>query len=986
MPQQIAGLYEIHRKIGSGGGGIVYLGWHVRLKTQIVLKADKRSLDTAPQKLRREVDMLKKLKNTYIPQVYDFVEEDGVVYTVMDFIEGESLDKILQRGEKPSQPQVIQWACQLLEALVYLHEQSPHGILHGDIKPANIMLRPGGDICLIDFNIALVLGENGAVKVGRSRGYASPEHYGIGYAPTQPTEKRKKKHPKGRRRRRYKENGSDDTEIMEETETMTETQSMEEHGPFLSKMSSSTGGQNQVTLDARSDIYSLGATLYHLLSGKRPEQDALIVEPLGKEFCSPQVSKIIQKAMAPSAAMRYLSAKEMLDAFRGLYKNDPRVIRHRRWSFVSAAFFSLLFLAGGGCTFIGLKQMEQVQEMFALAEYSANSLAQGDVFDAVELALQAFPEEKQIFSVPAAAPVQKALTDALGVYDLSDGFKVVDSIKLPSAPFALTASPKGSRFAAVYAYEAAVYDRESGRCLAVLLLEKSALSDVKFLNENRLLYAGADGVSAYDLEKKKTLWTGERATSLALSGDGQIAAAVNRNEDFAVLYQTDNGEKIGKCSFDGQHLPIAENDIFAHPGDFVFALNHDGSRLAVSFDGGGLTVFDWKNRDNDLILYGKDSSKNTGFAGGFCGSYFAFAANREEKSLFGIVDAKNALYLGGHESQTPYCLQVSEKGIALANGNLLVSFDPKTLEEKELAYTDKENITAFSFDGNYALVATDGPGFALFDRGAKRILSESSQMGYDFPVLAGPFVVLGNRNEPFLRMLKRESHEEAVFLSYDARYDHDEARVSQDGKTVVLFSNRSFRVYDLQENLLTEVILPDAEQIYDQQFRRAGEDSWLEVIWYDGTVRCYRAADGTLLSEVEGVPPDRDLEEEFYTDRYRIHSSLHGAPEVYDRETDRKIGILEEDAYLTYVTQVGEWVVTEYINTEGKRYGLLLDKDLQVIACMPGLCDIVGETLIFDDKSGNLRQCRLYSLQELKELGEAYRRENAEKGKERKGE
>ena len=203
---------------------------------------------------------------------------------------------------------------------------------------------------------------------------------------------------------------------------------------------------------------------------------------------------------------------------------------------------------------------------------------------------------------------------------------------------------------------------------------------------------------------------------------------------------------------------------------------------------------------------------------------------------------------------------------------------------------------------------------------------------------------------------------------------------------MVLFSNRSFRVYDLQENLLTEVILPDAEQIYDQQFRRAGEDSWLEVIWYDGTVRCYRAADGTLLSEVEGVPPDRDLEEEFYTDRYRIHSSLHGAPEVYDRETDRKIGILEEDAYLTYVTQVGEWVVTEYINTEGKRYGLLLDKDLQVIACMPGLCDIVGETLIFDDKSGNLRQCRLYSLQELKELGEAYRRENAEKGKERKGE
>ena len=84
MPQIIAGLYEIEKRIGAGGGGIVYLGRHIRLNKQIVLKADRRTLNIGTEALRREVDLLKKLSHTYIPQVYDFVQEEGVVYTVMD--------------------------------------------------------------------------------------------------------------------------------------------------------------------------------------------------------------------------------------------------------------------------------------------------------------------------------------------------------------------------------------------------------------------------------------------------------------------------------------------------------------------------------------------------------------------------------------------------------------------------------------------------------------------------------------------------------------------------------------------------------------------------------------------------------------------------------------------------------------------------------------------------------------------------------------
>ena len=190
MSEIIASTYKIIERIGSAGGGVVYLANHLRLNKLVVLKADKRKITTREDLLRREVDILKKLGHTYIPQVYDFFVEDDTVYTVIDYIDGESLDKPLKRGEKFSQPQVIKWAVQLLEALCYLHnpghENPPKGYVHSDIKPANIMCRPNGDICLIDFNIALALGEKNAV--GRSPGYASPEHYGLDFSSDSPVE------------------------------------------------------------------------------------------------------------------------------------------------------------------------------------------------------------------------------------------------------------------------------------------------------------------------------------------------------------------------------------------------------------------------------------------------------------------------------------------------------------------------------------------------------------------------------------------------------------------------------------------------------------------------------------------------------------------------------------------------------------------------------------------------------------------------------
>ena len=184
MSEIIASTFEVINKIGSGGGGVVYLANHLRLNKQVVLKADRRKISTPPELLRREVDVLKDLSHPYIPQVYDFFAEGEVVYTVMDYVDGESLDRPLKRGERFSQPQVIQWAIQLLQALEYLHSPThgtpPRGYVHSDVKPANLMRRANGDICLIDFNISLALGEDSVI--GASAGYASPEHYGLDYS------------------------------------------------------------------------------------------------------------------------------------------------------------------------------------------------------------------------------------------------------------------------------------------------------------------------------------------------------------------------------------------------------------------------------------------------------------------------------------------------------------------------------------------------------------------------------------------------------------------------------------------------------------------------------------------------------------------------------------------------------------------------------------------------------------------------------------
>lgn len=390
MSEIIASIYEIIGKLGAGGGGTVYLANHLRLGKKVVLKVDKREITTSERLLRREVDILKELSNPYIPQVYDFFVEDNNAYTVIDFIEGESLNMPLRRGMKFSQSQVIKWAKQLLEAVCYLHSPThgnpPRSFIHCDIKPANLMLRPNGNICLIDFNIAFALGEEDAA--GCSIGYASPEHYGLDFSNDNNTDildSLNQEEKKGRQTDILNKNSGmilSDSDKKESGTIFLADQNRERGTILLSDKNlnldfsgksgldsvAHTSMRKKVIPDTRSDIYCIGATLYHLLSGERPAANAKEVIPLSEEKFSPQIVKVIKKAMDPNPDSRYQTAEEMLAEFVNIRQNDPRTRKLKRRNKVAFIVFPALLVIGIFSTFTGLRRMQATERGLKLIE------------------------------------------------------------------------------------------------------------------------------------------------------------------------------------------------------------------------------------------------------------------------------------------------------------------------------------------------------------------------------------------------------------------------------------------------------------------------------------------------------------------------------------------------------------------------------------------------------------------------------------------
>lgn len=418
--------YEIIEEIGAGGGGIVFKAKHLRLQTEVVVKKIKDEV-RGKVKSRQEADILKNLKHPYLPRVYDFIETDDGVYTVMDFISGESLDAAVEKNGKFPQKKVRKWAEQLGEALDYLHSQNPP-IIHSDIKPANVMLTNEGDICLIDFNISLAMGGEMASAVGISAGFSPPEQYrdpALYARITHNYTLQKSIRPT------TKEEADDKTQLLTEdaqtevldtaddrTQLLTEnTQDSAPRAEAYEKTKEfSTGNLPKYTqfigkgIDARSDIYSLGITLYYMLTGIEPPADFEKRIPLAQTntYVSEGFAAIVEKMMELSPAERYQNGKEFLYAVQNCHKLDSRYkAMHRKESMLQAA--ALAALAAGIVTvFTGFYKLrvdkdngyymlvQQAQEVMNLYDFEEANRLLGEAKEISQTRVEAYKEEVYI--------------------------------------------------------------------------------------------------------------------------------------------------------------------------------------------------------------------------------------------------------------------------------------------------------------------------------------------------------------------------------------------------------------------------------------------------------------------------------------------------------------------------------------------------------------------------------------------------------------
>jgi serine/threonine-protein kinase len=285
----VDGKYKILSEIGRGGMSIVYRAINEKANKiwaiKEVRKDAKMDFGMVRQGIIAEIDTLKNLHSLHLPSIIDVIEDEDSFVIVMDYIEGCSLDRIIEETGAQPESSVVSWAKQLCDVLGYLHSRVPP-IIYRDMKPSNVMLKPDGNISVIDFGTAKTYEVNLGETTGIGTiGYAAPEQYiGSGFGRT----------------------------------------------------------------DARTDIYCLGMTMYHLLTNVDPCQN-LIGDKSIREV-NPTLSRgldaIIQKCTQYQPEDRYQSCAELMydlenyELLEPIYKKKQR---RKLWSFGIVILLALIF-------------------------------------------------------------------------------------------------------------------------------------------------------------------------------------------------------------------------------------------------------------------------------------------------------------------------------------------------------------------------------------------------------------------------------------------------------------------------------------------------------------------------------------------------------------------------------------------------------------------------------------------------------------------
>lgn len=343
--QIVDGKYKVLNKIGQGGMSIVYLAMNEKANKQWAIKEVRKDgtqdFEIVKQGLIAETDMLKKLRHPNLPSIVDIIEEEDTFLIVMDYIEGNSLSAALKEYGALPQEKVIAWAKQLCDVLTYLHSREP-AIIYRDMKPSNVMLKPDGNICLIDFGTAREYKENSAgdTTVLGTRGYAAPEQY---------------------------------------------------------------GGKGQT--DARTDIYSLGATMYHLVTGHNPALPPYELYPIRKwnPALSAGLEEIILKCTQSNPDDRFQSCAELMYALAHYDALDHsyRAKQKRRLA-LFAATAALTALCAGGAAYCGIR--EQLARKNTYSSYITQADEQVELknyeqaYDIYKTAVSLNPEREEAYT------------------------------------------------------------------------------------------------------------------------------------------------------------------------------------------------------------------------------------------------------------------------------------------------------------------------------------------------------------------------------------------------------------------------------------------------------------------------------------------------------------------------------------------------------------------------------------------------------------